>query len=67
MKFHATTLPGLFVVELTARADERGMLARTYCEKEFGAQGLITRWPQCNHTLTRERVAVAYCRQVLFP
>jgi dTDP-4-dehydrorhamnose 3,5-epimerase len=55
MKFHATSLPGAFVVELTPRGDERGMLARTYCDQEFAAQGLNTRWPQCNHTLTRER------------
>ena len=58
MKFHATTLAGLFLVELEPRGDERGFLARTYCDREFAAAGLNTRWPQCNLTLTRQRGAV---------
>jgi len=55
MRFSATTLPGLWVIELDRREDERGFLARTFCEQEFGARGLNTRWPQCNLTLTRRR------------
>jgi len=55
MKFLRTTLDGLWLVELELREDERGFLARTYCEREFAAHGLNTRWPQCNLTLTRER------------
>ena len=58
MKFHPTTLAGLFLVELEPRGDERGFLARTYCDREFAAAGLNTRWPQCNLTLTRQRGAV---------
>ncbi len=58
MKFHPTTLAGLFLVELEPRGDERGFLARTYCDREFAAVGLNTRWPQCNLTLTRQRGAV---------
>jgi dTDP-4-dehydrorhamnose 3,5-epimerase len=54
MKFEPTSLPGLFVVEMEPRSDERGYLARTYCETEFKEQGLNTRWPQCNTTLTRK-------------
>lgn len=55
MKFDRTTLEGVWVLELELREDERGFLARTYCEQEFAAHGLNTRWPQCNLTLTKQR------------
>src|ERR1051326_6782495 len=55
MKFSQTALSGLWGIELELREDERGFLARTYCETEFGQQGLNTRWPQCNLTLTKKR------------
>src|SRR6266436_5984873 len=55
MKFSQTELAGLWVIELEPREDERGFLARTYCEQEFAAHGLNTRWPQCNLTLTTKR------------
>ncbi|MBP8260829.1 MAG: dTDP-4-dehydrorhamnose 3,5-epimerase [Verrucomicrobia bacterium] len=55
MKFHPATLPGLWRIELEPRSDERGFLARTYCEQEFAVRGLNTRWPQANMTLTRQR------------
>ena len=55
MRFQKTTLPGVWVIELELRFDERGFLARTYCDKEFAEHGLNTRWPQCNLTLTKKR------------
>ena len=55
MKFSRTKLDGVWLIELELRADERGFLARTFCEQEFAAHGLNTRWPQCNLTLTRQR------------
>jgi dTDP-4-dehydrorhamnose 3,5-epimerase len=55
MKFSQTTLSGVWLIEPELREDERGFLARTYCENEFSAHGLNTRWPQCNLTLTRQR------------
>jgi dTDP-4-dehydrorhamnose 3,5-epimerase len=55
MKFSKTSLAGLWVIDLELREDERGFLARTFCENEFSAQGLNTRWPQCNLTLTKTR------------
>jgi len=55
MQFHPTTLPGVWMIELEPREDERGFLARTYCEEEFGNRGLGVHWPQCNLTLTRRR------------
>jgi dTDP-4-dehydrorhamnose 3,5-epimerase len=55
MKFATTKLPGVWLIELELREDERGFLARTYCEREFAKHGLNTRWPQCNLTLTKKR------------
>jgi dTDP-4-dehydrorhamnose 3,5-epimerase len=55
MKLSKTSLAGLWVIDLELREDERGFLARTFCENEFSAQGLNTRWPQCNLTLTKSR------------
>jgi len=55
MKFTPTTLAGLWLIEPERHEDERGFLARTYCEKEFSAQGLNTLWPQCNQTHTKDK------------
>lgn len=55
MKFFPTSLAGVRRIELDPREDERGFLARTYCEDEFAAEGLNTHWPQCNLTRTRLR------------
>src|SRR4051812_46087911 len=55
MKFSKTSLPGVYVVDVELREDQRGFLARTYCENEFSGQGLNTRWPQSNLTLTKKR------------
>jgi len=55
VKFSQTNLAGLWRLELELREDERGFLARTFCEQEFTAHGLNTRWPQCNLTLTKQR------------
>ncbi len=48
MKFSSTPLPGAYLVDLEAHVDERGSFARCYCDDEFAAQGLETRWPQMN-------------------
>ena len=58
MRFTATSLPGVWLIEPELREDERGFLARTFCEAEFAEHALNTRWPQCNLTLTRQRGAV---------
>jgi dTDP-4-dehydrorhamnose 3,5-epimerase len=52
MKFHATPLKGAYLVELEKRGDDRGFFARFFCEKEFGAQGLETRFVQVNNSLS---------------
>jgi dTDP-4-dehydrorhamnose 3,5-epimerase len=48
MRFEETELEGSFVIELERRSDERGFFARTFCEREFAAHGLPTRFPQSN-------------------
>lgn len=48
MIFNETELKGVFVIELQAHADERGMFARTFCERELAEHGLVTHFPQCN-------------------
>ena len=53
--FRETALPGAFLIELERLEDERGFFARSYCEREFAAQGLWTQWPQCNISYNRER------------
>ena len=48
MIFHETPLKGAFRIELEEHVDERGFFARSYCEREFQAHGLPTRFPQSN-------------------
>lgn len=55
MKFSRTSLPGVWLIELEMREDERGFFARTYCDLEFQQHGLNTLWRQCNLTLTKQR------------
>lgn len=58
MKFLPTVLPEVLIVEPEPRGDDRGFLARTYCQREFAAHGLNTRWVQQNHTLTLTKGSV---------
>jgi dTDP-4-dehydrorhamnose 3,5-epimerase len=48
MRFHATKLRGVFEVHLEPKADLRGFFARTWCQKEFEAQGLNSQLLQCS-------------------
>lgn len=41
MKFLATSIAGVVVVELEELPDERGMFARTFSKDEFAARGLL--------------------------
>ncbi|MGH7041021.1 MAG: dTDP-4-dehydrorhamnose 3,5-epimerase [Acetobacteraceae bacterium] len=55
MKFVPTPLAGAFLIELERRGDERGFFARFFCEREFAAAGLETRFVQINNSLTANR------------
>jgi dTDP-4-dehydrorhamnose 3,5-epimerase len=48
MRFSPTTLRDAVLIEPERRADARGWFARIFCEEEFAAQGLATRFPQQN-------------------
>jgi dTDP-4-dehydrorhamnose 3,5-epimerase len=43
MNFTRTTVCMSFVIDLERRSDQRGFFARTWCQKEFQAQGLSAR------------------------
>jgi dTDP-4-dehydrorhamnose 3,5-epimerase len=51
----ATDLPGAKVVELETIEDERGFFARSYCAREFEAEGLEHCVAQCNVSYNRRR------------
>ena len=48
MIFTETKLTGVFLIELEKQEDERGYFARTWCAREFAAQGLNPRLAQCS-------------------
>src|SRR5258705_12448943 len=55
MVFTETGLPGAYVIDIEPRADERGLFARSWCQEEFGAQGLETRLAQCGISRSARR------------
>ncbi|MBU0534976.1 dTDP-4-dehydrorhamnose 3,5-epimerase [Patescibacteria group bacterium] len=55
MIFTETPIPGLFIIDLEKREDERGFFARFYCENQFKNHGLEGKIVQINNSLTKER------------
>jgi len=55
MVFTETGLPGAYVIDIEPRADARGLFARSWCQEEFGAQGLETRLVQCSISRSARR------------
>jgi len=55
MIFQETPIPGAYLIDLERRGDDRGFFARTFCEREFGEHGLVTRFVQVNNSLSAER------------
>jgi dTDP-4-dehydrorhamnose 3,5-epimerase len=55
MKFHQTPLEGAHLIEIDRRGDDRGFFARMFCEQEFGAAGLETRFVQVNNSLSAKK------------
>jgi dTDP-4-dehydrorhamnose 3,5-epimerase len=58
VQFHKTPLEGAYRIELDKRGDHRGFFARVFCENEFGAAGLETRFVQANNSLTLKKGAL---------
>lgn len=55
MIFTETPLAGAYLIDLEKRGDDRGFFARAFCEKEFAAHGLATRFVQINDSLSAAR------------
>jgi dTDP-4-dehydrorhamnose 3,5-epimerase len=55
MIFHETPLAGAFVIDLEKKGDDRGFFARAFCEREFAAKGLSTRFVQVNNSLSAQK------------
>jgi len=55
MIFHQTPVADARVIELEKRGDDRGFFARFFCEREFGAEGLETRFVQANNSLSAKK------------
>lgn len=55
MKFIETPFVGAYVIELEPFGDERGLFARTFCQKEFGKIGFDKQIVQINHSITRQK------------
>jgi len=53
--FTETPLAGAYVIDLEKRGDDRGFFARAFCEREFGAKGLATRFVQVNNSTSAQR------------
>jgi len=55
MRFTQTEIPGVVVLDLERREDDRGFFARVWCERELTAAGLSTRIAQINVGFSRRR------------
>jgi dTDP-4-dehydrorhamnose 3,5-epimerase len=53
--FKPTELPGAYVIEPGRLEDIRGYFARTFCEKDFAAQGLEIRVAQCSVSFNHKK------------
>ena len=55
MIFTPTPLQDAVIIDVERRGDERGYLARTYCEHEFADNGLVTRFVQASTIFSPKR------------
>ena len=58
MKFIETPLKGAYIIELEPFLDERGLFARTFCQKELAKIGFNKQIVQINHSVTKQKGAV---------
>ena len=54
MIFTPTRLHDAVIIDVERRGDERGYLARTFCEQEFAEHGLVTRFVQASTIFSPE-------------
>ncbi len=55
MIFTETKLRGVFIVDLEMLEDERGFFSRSWCRREFEAQGLVSDLAQCSISFNRRK------------
>lgn len=55
MIFTPASLEDAFIIDVERRGDERGFLARTFCEHEFAEHGLETRFVQSSTIFSPQR------------
>jgi dTDP-4-dehydrorhamnose 3,5-epimerase len=53
--FTETRLPGVTIVDLDLKTDDRGFFARSFCAREFAERGLCASFPQCNVSYNKVR------------
>jgi dTDP-4-dehydrorhamnose 3,5-epimerase len=58
MRFETLALAGAYLVELEQHEDERGFFARSFCEDEFAAKGLINHFAQSSISFNIRRGTV---------
>jgi dTDP-4-dehydrorhamnose 3,5-epimerase len=55
MTFEETPIPGVFVIELEQRGDDRGFFARVFEDRVFEAHGLVSHFTNVNNSLSATR------------
>lgn len=55
MKFTATPIQGVFLIDVEPYIDDRGVFARVFCRREFKAQGIPTDFVQTNISICAKR------------
>lgn len=58
MTFDETPVPGVFVIDLEPRGDERGFFARVFEDRVFEEHGLVSHWTNVNNSLSAERATL---------
>ena len=54
MIFRPAPIADAWLIDLEPQTDARGFFVRMYCEREFSAHGLNTRWAQTNHSYSKK-------------
>ena len=55
MIFHETKLKGVFLIDIEKFEDHRGFFARSFCQREFEKQGLVSTMVQANVSYNKKK------------
>ena len=67
MLFRELSLSGVSLIQLDQHADDRGFFARSFCEKEFTARGLVSSFSQSSISFNRRAGTVRGMHYSLSP